>query len=260
MKNNRLSVYFSLLLTVVLFSGCASSGVGTNSVSLDQEWQLGNQMAAQVAQQYRLVNDPQVLSYVRYVGEKIHAQTPLAGRPFDFEVVEDPSVNAFSIPGGHVYVNTGLLKQADHSDMLAAVLAHETAHVVARHVLKQVEQQQEIGLIGSIVLGQNPSALQTLLAQVLAGGVMARFSRADEKEADDLGLKYLTASGYNPRGMVDMFEKLLSLEKGSPGSVERFFLDHPVTQDRIKDIQNRIGPSPRGVVDDPEYADIRQRV
>lgn len=256
----RFVLYPYLILTVIVMSGCASSGVGTNSVTLDQEWQLGGRMAAQVAQQYRLVNDPQVLSYVRSVGEKIHAQTPLASRPFDFEVVEDPSVNAFSIPGGHVYVNTGLIKQADHSDMLAAVLAHETAHVVARHVLKQVEQQQEIGLIGSILLGQNPSGVETLLAQILAGGVIARFSRGDEKEADDLGLKYMTSAGYNPRGMLDMFQKLLSLEKQSPNAVDKFFLDHPLTQDRIKDIEKRIGPSTRGVVDDPEYADVRQRV
>jgi len=251
----------SLLVGITYLAGCASGSIGSSSVSLDQEWQLGDQMAAQVAQQYKLDRDAQAVNYVRSVGERIHAQTPLAGRPFDFEIVDDSSVNAFSIPGGHVYINTGLIAQADKVDMLAGVMAHEISHIVARHVIKQIEQQQQINLIGTILLGQNPGALQTLLAQVLAGGVMARFSRADEKQADELGLKYMTAAGYNPQGMLDMFQKLQSLQKSNPGAVERFFLDHPVTTDRIHDIQNRIGSSAgRGITDDPEYQAVRQRV
>jgi predicted Zn-dependent protease len=256
------SVAYPLLFLVVLMTGCASGGAGGDGVSLDQEWQLGQQMAAQVAQQTRLVNDPEALAYVRQMGERIHAQTPLAGRPFNFYIVDDPAVNAFSIPGGHVYVNRGLIAQADKADMLAGVMAHEISHVVARHVIKQIEQQQQISLIGGILLGQNPSGLQTLLAQVLAGGVMARFSRADEKQADDLGLGYMSAAGYDPHGMLEMFQKLLSLEQGQPSAVDRFFIDHPLTQDRIHDIQNRINSmrSTSGIVDEPQYQAIRRRV
>jgi predicted Zn-dependent protease len=251
------------LLSLLLFAAaCGSGGIGGGgSVSLDQEWQLGQQMAAQVQQQVHLVNDPQVRQYVATVGERIHRATPLADRPFDFQVVDDPAVNAFSIPGGHVYVNTGLIAQADRSDMLAGVMAHEISHVVARHVIKQMEQQQAIGAVGSILLGQNPGALQQVAAQILAGGVMARFSRGDEKEADDLGLQYMTKAGYDPHGMLDMFQKLLSLEKGQPSTVERFFLDHPLTTDRIRDIQNRIGTGrTSGEVDDPAYQTVRRRV
>jgi predicted Zn-dependent protease len=253
---------YSLFVVLLLLSGCSSlGGGGASSVSLDQEWQLGQQMAAQVAQQTRFVNDPQAVAYISSVGERIHRVTPLAGRPFDFHIVDDPSVNAFSIPGGHIYINRGLITQANQVDMLAGVMAHEISHVVARHVLKQVEQQQQIGVIGSILLGQNPGALQTLLANVLAGGAMARFSRADEKQADDLGLQYMIAAGYDPHGMLDMFQKLLSLEKTSPSAVDKFFLDHPVTQDRINDISRRIGTGrPTGTVDDPEYQAIRQRM
>ena len=175
--------------------------------------------------------------------------------------MDDPEVNAFSIPGGHVYVNRGLIQQADKADMLAGVLAHEISHVVARHVIQQMVQQQQINLVGSILLGQNPGALQTLLAQVLAGGVLARFSRADEKEADELGLRFMTAAGYNGQGMLDMFQKLLSLEQGQPNAVEKFFLDHPLTQDRIKDIQARVRSlPPGGIVDEPAYQSIRSRM
>jgi len=264
---NKLSLLF-LIATLAFFAnscghGGSIAGIGTGeSVSLDDEWQLGNQMAAQVESQVKLVHNPAAEAYVTRVGEKIHAATPLAGRPFTFHIVDDPSVNAFSIPGGHVYVNTGLIAQADHSDMLAGVLAHETAHVVARHVIKQVEQQQAIGTIGSILLGNNPGAVQSILANIIAGGAMARFSRADEKEADDLGLQYMASAGYDPHGMLDMFQKLLSLEQGRPGAVDKFFADHPLTQDRINDIRNRINQmgNPTGIVDDPEYASVRSQV
>jgi predicted Zn-dependent protease len=256
---------FAIVLVGVLAAGCGSGGLGAsgNSVSLDQEWQLGDQMAAQVAQQMQLVHDPTAQGYLRQVGERIHAATPLAGRPFDFQIVNDPAVNAFSIPGGHVYINSGLIAQADKADELAGVVAHEISHVVARHVIKQVETQQEIGAIGSILLGQNPGALQQLLAQIVAGGAMARFSRADEKQADDLGLEYMTKAGYDPHGMLDMFQKLLSMEKGGNSSVTRFFADHPGTQDRIADISGKIAKmgNPSGIVDDPAYhTDLRDRV
>jgi predicted Zn-dependent protease len=233
-------------------------GGGGGSVSLDQEWQLGDQLAAQVDQKVQLNRDARLNAYVRDVGERIHARTPLAGRPFDFKVINDPSVNAFSLPGGHIYINTGLIAQADKADMLAGVMAHEISHVVARHAIKQVEQQQQISIIGSILLGQNPGALESLLANILAGGAMARFSRADEKEADDLGVGFMSAAGFDAHGMLDMFEKLLSLEKSRPSAVEKFLADHPTTQSRIDDIRKRIQGMPPGIVDEPAYQSARQ--
>ena len=255
--------HVSLLLMLAVLAGCGSGGLGGGgSMSLDQEWQLGQQMAQEVSGQVHLVNDPQALAYITEVGERIHRATPIADRPFHFYIVQDPAVNAFSLPGGHIYINTGLIAQADKADMLAGVMAHEISHVVARHVVKQIEQQQGISLLGSILLGQNPSALQTLLAQIVAGGAMARFSRADEKQADDLGLQFMTAAGYDPHGMLDMFQKLLSMEQGGTSAVAAFFQDHPGTQDRINDISKRIAAmgNTRGIVDEPQYQTIRRRV
>ena len=251
-------VLFPLLLFV---AACGSGGLG-GSISLDEEWQLGNQAAAQVEQQIQLVRDPQAVAYVRMVGERIHAVTPLADRPFTFNIVNDSSVNAFSVPGGHVYINSGLIAQANKVDELASVLAHEISHNVARHVIKQMQQAQTINVLGAILLGQNPNALEQIVAQIVAGGAMARFSRADEKQADDMGLDFMTKAGYDPHGMLDLFQKLLSLERTQPGSVARFFQDHPGTQDRIDDISGRISRMGRtsGIVDDPEYQVIRRRL
>jgi predicted Zn-dependent protease len=254
-------VFFLIPLLIV---GCGSGGIGGGgSISLDEEWQLGNQLAAQVASQTRFVNDSRAEGYLRMVGERIHAVTPLANRPFEFRIVDDTSVNAFSLPGGHIYINRGLIKQADKVDMLAGVVAHEISHVVARHAIKQVEKQQTIGVIGSILLGQSPGALEQIAAQVIAGGAMARFSRADEKQADDMGLQFMAAAGYDPHGMLDMFQKLLSLEQGGNSAVSRFFADHPGTTDRIKDITGRIASMGRttGIVDDPAYqSDLQNRM
>ncbi len=248
-----------MVVVMLVAAGCGSGGLGgAGSVSLDQEWQLGDQMAAQVAQQMRVGTDP----YVTSIGERLHAQTPLANRPFHFYVVDDPSVNAFAIPGGHIYVNRGLIAQADRANMLAGVMAHEMSHVVARHVIKQAEQTQVIGAIGSILLGQNPNGLAVLVANVAAGGAMARFSRADEKQADDMGLDLMTRAGYDPHGMLDMFQKLLALDQGGNSSVARFFADHPGTTDRIRDISARIAKMGRtgGIVDDPAYQQARRRL
>src|ERR1051326_9325615 len=138
----RVRSYAIALAVALVAAGCGSGG-GAGGVSLDQEWQLGNQLAAQVQQQVRLVNDPVALSYVRSVGERIHSVTPLADRPFNFYIVDDPEVNAFSLPGGHIYINRGLIDKADKADELAAVMAHEISHVVARHALKQAGQRAE---------------------------------------------------------------------------------------------------------------------
>src|SRR5712692_6637151 len=254
------SLVFAVPLLFIA-AGCGSGGLG-GSISLDEEWQLGNQLAAQVEQQVRLVRDPQALAYIRMVGERIHAVTPLANRPFDFEIINDSTVNAFSLPGGHIYINTGLIAQADKANMLAGVVAHEISHVVARHAIKQIQQAQEINVIGSILLGQNPNALAQIAAQILAGGAMARFSRADEKQADDMGLDFMAQAGYDPHGMLDMFEKLLSLERSRPGTVARFFQDHPGTQDRIDDISGRISRMGRtsGIIDAPEFHVMKRRL
>jgi predicted Zn-dependent protease len=254
------SLVFAVPLLLIAV-GCGTGGLG-GGISLDEEWQLGNQLAAQVESQVQLVRDPQALAYIRMVGERIHAVTPLANRPFDFEVINDSTVNAFSLPGGHIYLNTGLIAQADKVDMLAGVMAHEISHVVARHAIKQVQQQQEISVIAGILLGQNPNALAQIAAQVLAGGAMARFSRADEKQADDMGLDFMNRAGYDPHGMLDMFQKLLAMERRGSSAVARFFQDHPGTQDRIDDISGRIARMGRtsGIVDDPDYQVIRRRI
>jgi predicted Zn-dependent protease len=258
-RNTSLAVVFAMLLT----AGCGSSGGNFNLISIEEEWQLGQQLSREVATQVRLNNDPAVNAYVQQMGDKIvrQAAAPFNQLPWQFHVVNDPNINAFAIPGGHVYVNTGLIQNADNAAELAGVMAHEISHVLARHSTEQISRQYGISVLASLVLGQNASQLSQLAAQIVAGGAMARFSREAEREADAIGIQAMSAAGYNPTGMATMFEELLEHRQSRPAGVEQFFSTHPLTEERIRDSRNRARQlGERGVLDEPQFQDIKRRV
>ncbi|MEA2491533.1 MAG: hypothetical protein QOH21_3325 [Acidobacteriota bacterium] len=261
MKKQHTSI--ALVLVTLLAMNCGSGGAGGdfNLVSIEDEWKLGQQVSQEVASQVQLNNDPDVNAYVRQMGQKIVSTTAMANLPFQFHVVNSPEINAFAIPGGHVYVNTGLIAAAGNASELAGVLAHEINHVVARHSTEQISRQYGLSILAGLVLGQNPSQVADIAAQIIAGGAVARFSREAEREADELGIKSMTAAGYDPHGMPSMFQKLLEQQRTSPGRVEQFFATHPAIEERIRDAQKRadqLGSS--GIVDEPQFQTIKRRV
>jgi beta-barrel assembly-enhancing protease len=256
---------FAVVLASLLAAGCGSTGGGGdfNLISIEEEWQLGNQLSQDVEKQVRLNNDPAVNAYVRDMGQKIVAQAapPFNQLPWNFHVVQDDAINAFAIPGGHVYVNTGLIKNANTASELAGVMAHEISHVLARHSTEQLSRQYGLSVIAGAVLGQNPGQLTQIAAQIVAGGALARFSREAEREADNIGIQAMAAAGYNPRGMAAMFETLLAQRQGQPGRLEQFFSTHPLTEERVRDARSRAAQiGDRGLIDEPQYQDIRRRV
>ncbi|HEV8632535.1 MAG TPA: M48 family metalloprotease [Thermoanaerobaculia bacterium] len=254
------------VLLAATLGGCASSGVNKgqfNLVSLQEEWQLGDQLAVDLSRQLRLVDDPAAQSYLDSVGRRIVSQTEMANLPWRFHIVADPEVNAFSIPGGQVYVNAGLIDKAPNAAAFAATLAHECSHVVARHATERLSKAYGIEALGAVALGRNPALYQQILANILAQGALARFSRADEGEADRLGAAYMYKAGFDPHGMVQMFEALLAERQRRPGSVERFFASHPLTEDRIREVRKEIaGFPPRQdlIASDPRFEQLRGRL
>ena len=258
MKQSRLPLAF----LVVFALSCGGSGGDFNLISIEEEWQLGQQLAADVARQLPLNNDPAVTGYIRQMGQRIVANSNMANLPWNFYVVNNNEINAFAIPGGHVYVHTGLINAASNASEVAGVMAHEIAHILARHSTEQISRQYGISALAGIVLGQNPGMLQQLVAQIVAGGALARFSRQAEEEADAIGIRAMNEAGYNPRGMVTMFQKLLSNRRGSPGAVERFFSTHPLTEERIRDTERRLQSLPQRntITDEAAFQDIRARV
>lgn len=259
------NTFLAVALVSLVAAGCGSAGGGSdfNLISIEEEWQLGAQLSQDVGRQVRLNNDPAVNAYIRDMGQKIVAQAapPFNQLPWHFHVVQDDAINAFAIPGGHVYINTGLIKNADNAAELAGVMAHEISHVLARHSTEQLSRQYGLSVIAGAVLGQNPGQLAQIAAQIVAGGALARFSREAEEEADRIGIQAMAAAGYNPNGMASMFEELLEHRQGQPSRVEQFFSTHPLTEDRIRASRNRAAQiGNRGITDEPQFQDIQRRV
>lgn len=251
------------VFTLMLAAACSSGGGDFNLISLEEEWQLGNQLAADIEKQMTMVRDPAVNQYVSRLGQSIVNRTPMAELPWNFHVVQNDEINAFVIPGGHVYVTTGLINAADQASELAGVMAHEIAHGVERHSTEQMTRAHGLNLVAGLVLGQNPATYQAILAQVIGGGAMASFSRDAEREADNLAVQWLPGVGFHPEGMATMFEELLRNRQTSPNAVSRFFATHPLTESRIRDVRQQIESMrlPSNLkMDEREYQTIRARV
>jgi predicted Zn-dependent protease len=265
-RSHHRALALAAVLMALPLAGCASSGVNKgqfNLISVDEEWQLGDRLAGDLSRQLRLVDDPSAQSYIESIGRRIAAQTEMANLPWHFHLVADPEVNAFTIPGGHVYVNTGLIAKAPNVAAFTGALAHEISHVVARHSTEQLSRAYGIEAIGGAVLGRNPAVYEQILASIVAQGALARFSRAAENEADRLGAAYMYKGGYDPRGMVQMFQTLLAERRSRPGSVERFFASHPLTEDRIREVQKEISAFPSAgnlIASDPRFDQLQDRL
>ena len=242
-KKGHLQALWTVLLLAVLVAGCATSGVNrgdVNVVSMEEEWQLGAQLERDLDRQLDIVRDRSVNAYVSGIGQRIVRQTGLANRPWEFHVVDDPAINAFNIPGGHVYVNTGLINAVDNVSELAGVMAHEVSHGIARHATERLTKSYGLNVGAGLLLGRNPALYEQILAQVVGTGAIAKFSRDDEREADRLGVRYMHSARYNPEGMITMFEKLLRERERRPSAVSQFFSTHPLAEDRIEGIREQV--------------------
>ena len=204
--------------------------------SVEKEVRLGQQLAAEVDRQAKFVDDPLITEYVNRVGQNIviHSDAKI---PFTIKVIDSDEANAFALPGGFFYVNKGLLLAADNEAELAGVMAHEIAHVTARHAMENMRKAQlaEIGAtIGSIFLGGIPGMIYQSTAGLGLTALFLKFSRGAEEEADRLAAQYLWAAGYDPGAMSTMFEKLNTKNKKKPGFISRAFSTHPQTPDRLE--------------------------
>jgi len=242
-------------------------GKGVNLYSLEKEMALGKQLAEEVQRQAKVVDDPLISEYINRIGQNL-VRSSDAKVPFTFQVIEGDSPNAFALPGGYVFVYTALLKIADEEDELAAAMAHEIAHVAARHMTKQATKSQIVSLagipVGVILGGGMGGAIGRQGANLGIPAVFLHFTRKDESEADYLGVQYLYAAGYDPNGAISIFEKLESLEKRQPGTVARIFSTHPMDAARIQKTEQEIGrilpARDEYVVNTSEYTAIRQRM
>ncbi len=242
MKNITIAA-IAIAAGVATVAGCA--------VSTQQEIQMGAQEAQQIQQQLPMLNDPEIENYVNTLGNQIARLTSRGDLDWHFAVVNTDVVNAFALPGGYVYVNRGVLERATKMDELAGVLGHEIEHVVLRHSVKQMQQQQGAS-VGVALACALTTVCDTGLGQsaINVGGtaVFAKFSREDETQADEGGFANVVRAGISPEGMLTFFQKLLDEEQrsGGGGATAAWFADHPGTQDRINDIQRMLNKMPPG--------------
>jgi len=243
----------------------ADPGRGVNFYSLEQEIELGRQMAAEIDRQARYLDDPVVTEYVNRLSQSLVRNSD-ARVPFTVRVIDSSEVNAFALPGGFLFVNTGLVLSAQSEAELASVLAHEIAHVAARHGTKQATRSELIRYASVPLVfagGWAGYAVRQLAALAVPLGFL-QFTRGMEKQADTLGMEYVYRSGYDPRAFVDYFERIETLEKTRPHLIARIFSTHPMTAGRIKAaqqiMQHRLTPRQEYVVDTSEFQDVRERL
>jgi beta-barrel assembly-enhancing protease len=239
-------------------------GMG-NWYSLETEIRMGKEYSQQVEASVKMVQDPVVTEYVNRIGQNLVRNSD-AQVPFTIKVIDSDEVNAFALPGGFFYVNSGLILAADEEAELAGVMAHEIAHVAARHATRQMTRGNlaNIATIPLIFVGGGIGYAVRSAASLALPMTFLSFSRGFEAEADYLGLQYMYKTGYDPQAFISFFEKLQAKEKKKPGTLARAFSTHPQTPDRIEKSQEEIGrilpARPQYVVSTSEFDDVKGRL
>jgi predicted Zn-dependent protease len=248
----RLSPNFSWAVTVAValsLAGCAKNpATGQRQLSLiseAQEVELGRQAAQEAQQQIGLVRDPELQQYVSRIGLALAAKSERPELPWQFQVVDDPSPNAFALPGGFIFVTRGMLTLMTSEAELASVLGHEIAHVTARHSVNQISKQQlaQIGLGLGGILFPTVQELSPAIGSGL-GLLFLKYGRDDEREADELGFAYASAGGYDVSEFGDVFEALGRASEGQEGALPTWLASHPSSEERVKTARARAAATP----------------
>jgi predicted Zn-dependent protease len=236
-----------------------------NFYSIEREIALGKQMADEVQKTSKIVDDPVISEYVNRIGQNLVRNSD-AKVPFTIKVIDSEELNAFALPGGFFFVNTGIIQLAESESELAGVMAHEIAHVAARHGTRQATRGEVTNLatIPLIFLGGWTGYGIRQAAGLAIPMTFLKFSRGFEKEADFLGLQYLYAAGYDPTSMIQFFERIKAQEKKKSSRIAKVFSTHPLTNDRIKLVQKSINDilpnKPEYAVNTSEFDHVKERL
>jgi Zn-dependent protease with chaperone function len=239
--------------------------VGWLGGSQEKEISLGRQVAMQVEQEAKFVDDPIVTEYINRVGQNLVLHSD-AKVPFTIKVIDSDEINAFALPGGFFFVNKGLILAADNEAEVAGVMAHEIAHVAARHAVENAGKNQLLGygmLAGMIFGGPIAGAILQNGGGILQGLAFLKFSRGSESEADRLGVQYMYAAGYDPTAMATMFEKLAAQNKKKPSALLKLFATHPQPVDRRENTLSLISRFPEReeyVISSSEFQRVKARL
>ncbi len=216
-------------------------GKGVNFYSIEKEIEMGRKLADEIEQAARIVEDPGIAEFVNRIGQNI-ARSSDSKVPLAIKVIDSEEVNAFALPGGFLYVNTGLIELAEDEAELAGVMAHEVAHVAARHSTRSATRAQlsQFATLPLVFIGGWAGYGAQQAAKFAIPMTMLKFSRDFEREADLLGVQYMYEAGYDPASMVQFFERLQAMKKKNENVIARAFGSHPLTKSRIRHVQEAI--------------------
>jgi len=262
------SILFSLILSIsILVSGCATTGPGGKQsfiiVPVEQEVSIGAGMAEQVEQTAKIFPDQEWQDYLNRVGQKIVAVSDRKDIEYHFKVIESDQINAFAAPGGYIYFYTGLLREMENESEMAAVMAHEISHVVARHSVRNIQAAMGVAMAYELVFGDEGSQARDLAIGIGMNLLFAKYSRDYEREADSYGILYMKKAGYNPNGAVTMFGKLAALGGSGGAGIFEAFSTHPESQDRIASAKSQIAGmqlSPQLITGTSKYNQMLKRL
>jgi beta-barrel assembly-enhancing protease len=255
----RFSLAFVTATALLTFAAC--------DVSPDQEVAIGQQNAEEINAQLPIVTDQYINDYVTQLGDSIAKLTSRADLDWHFYVVNSHQVNAFSLPGGFIYVNRGLIESTERMDELAGALGHEIGHVIERHSVKQMQSSQKIGIVATLACTLTNvcnSGLGQAAIDIGGSAVIAKHSRRDELQADSEAVVNVTRAGIDPEGIPALFEVLVQTRKTQPSLVEGWFASHPLEESRIvqsRTVIQELGAERPGLIQDvPSYRNFREAV
>jgi predicted Zn-dependent protease len=251
---------FSSVLSTPAYAGLKNMNV----FSTPQELVLGEIFAMSVARSFPMLRDPYLEWYINHRGRMLASVSRRADIPYTFSVINSPEINAFALPGGHIYINLGTLQAADTESELLGIVAHEISHVVAKHSVRQITQIELVnaGLSATYIYTDLPAQIPYIAANLFQLGFL-KLSRDDEREADAMAYEILVNAGVDPMGLVTMFEKLAKLHKKKPTALDKLFSTHPLTDERIKLMREEYeaaAPPSNLLVTSKEFEMIKERV
>ncbi len=261
----RTGIICFLAACLVLLQARASMALFDEFMALtvEREKQIGEEFLLDIQQEATLIEDPFLTSYINKIGQKLVAQMGPQPFKYKFYIIKDPTMNAFAVPGGYVFLHSGMILMADREEELAGVMAHEVSHIYCRHMAQMMEKAKVvtvaslIGALASVFLGGAMAA--PMLVGAMGGGeaAMLSYSREFEGQADTMGFKWLLSAGYNPEGMVAMFKKMNKQRWFEGGKVPLYLRTHPYTDDRIVVLENKLAIHKNEVAPYNNYPDFQ---
>ena len=242
-----------VLTAVLLLNGLAGAILGSSAhalLSVEKEKEMGRRLVLQIEKELEIIRDPTVQQYVERIGKRIVAEIGATPYEFRYYVVKSPDPNAFAVPGGHIFLASGLIIMASSEDEVAGVVGHEIAHIKARHIAQRIERAKKLNLAslaailaGAIVGGKAAGAIMAGSAAA-SQSLALKYGRDDESEADEFGFQYVTDAGYDGWGLVSFLKKIHRMSFHSPGTPPSYLSTHPGTEDRISYLMGRLRDSP----------------